>query len=256
MAVTKVPVSVQMYTVRDKSEKDFRGTLAAVAKIGFKAVELAGTFGMAAADLKSYLDSLGLRVSGTHTGIDQLEGDNFQKTVDYYRTVGCKFIVCPWWPKERRQTLADWQASSRLLDTIGGRLREAGFVFCYHNHDFEFQKVGDQTGWELLFGGTNPQNLGSEMDVFWIRFAGLDPTSLIRQYAGRVHLLHVKDMAAGPEKKFANVGTGIIDWQPTLKTATECGTSWFVIEQDNTYGQDSLEAVKVGLDNLKKLGWA
>lgn len=254
MSGRKLTVSVQMYTLRDHSAKDFLGTFTQVAKIGYGAVELAGTNNLPALELKKHLDSLGLAVSGAHVGIQELEGDNFQKTVDYYRALNVKYIICPWWPAERRKTQAEWLESSRQLNEIGAKLRALGMQMCYHNHDFEFQQVDGKYGWDLLFQNAEPQNLGAELDCYWVSKAGIDPVRIIRQYKGRIPLLHAKDMAAGPEKHFASVGAGILNWPAIIQAARESGTLWYVVEQDDCYGQDSFESVKISLQNLKKMG--
>lgn len=245
-----IPIALQLYTVREAAAKDFAGALERVAEIGFEGVELAGLHGMDPTALQGKLSRLGLKAAAAHVGIQDLEGARFEETCALYRAAGVQTLVCPWWPPEWRKDADDWRAAREVLGAVAQRVEGEGFTFCYHNHDFEFAQVEGVTGWELLFGGTG---LKSEMDVYWVSYAGQDPLTLIGAMKGRLPLLHVKDMAAGPERRFANVGKGILNWPNLLTAARQAGAKWYVVEQDDCYGQDPFEAGRAGLAYLKRL---
>ena len=253
--MARIPIACQLYTLRDIMKTDFLGVIGKVAKIGYTGVELAGTGGLAAADLKKELDKLGLKACGTHVGIWELE-NKLAETVAFYKTLGTKYIVCPWWPEERRKTGADWKQSGQTLNDIGAKLRAQGMQLLYHNHAFEFTQYDGKFGCDIFFENSTAENLKCEMDLYWIQYGGQEPAAFLKKYKGRVPLVHVKDMQGTPEKKFANVGAGIMDWKKILPAAAEAGAEWYIVEQDNCYGQDPLEAVTRSYAYLKGLGYA
>lgn len=244
-------IAVQMYTLRDLLKTDFLGTFDKVAAIGYRAVELAGTGSTAPAELKKHLDNLGITVCAAHVGIADLEGD-LDKVIVTYGTLGCKTLVCPWMAPERRGD--QWPATARALAPIADRLNAKGFALGYHNHDFEFETVNGKPALEVIFE-TAPA-LKVELDCYWVVRAGQDPVAYINKYANRIPLLHIKDMAAGPDKRFAPVGTGIIDFKPIIAAGKAAGTQWFIVEQDNCYDTPPLDAIRTSFANIKSLGLA
>lgn len=254
MADRKLPISVQMYTLRDHVAKDLLGTITQVAKIGFHGIELAFLPNIPAPEFKKFLDDQGIVISGAHIPVEHLESPDCGKLIDTAKALGMHYLIAPWWPEDRRQNVAGWIKNAQNMEVIGAKIREAGLVFCYHNHAFEFQKFEGKTGWDIFLSHVTPQNVQLELDCYWVTHAGLVPEEIIRQNAGRVPLIHVKDMAAGPEKKFANVGAGIMNWPSILETAEQNGAQWFIVEQDFCYEQDPLDAIRTSFANLKKMG--
>lgn len=246
------PIALQMYTVRDYSEKNFIETVKKVAEIGYKGIELAGTYGVKSDELKQILDSLDLKVCGSHIPIDLLEKD-FDNTVKFNLELGNKNIVCPWLPEDRRNSIEEWKKTAEELNSIGERLRADGLTLSYHNHNFEFEKFGDKYGIEILIENTDPENLKLEVDVFWIKFAGLDPAEFLKKYIDRINLIHLKDMKAD-KKTFAEVGEGIIDFKPIFEIGDSSSiVEWYIVEQDRCE-RPSIESVRLSFENLKKMG--
>jgi len=250
--MAKVPVAVQMYTLRDLTSKDFVGTLEKVAAIGYAGVELAGTGGLSAAELKGVLARLKLAPAGAHVGIESFEGD-LEKTMAYYSELGCKTLIVPWLSEDRRKGPDGWAKLGRFLEEVGGKLKARGLSLAYHNHDFEFQKVDGKYALDVLFEAA-PKNLKMELDLYWAKRGGEDPHAYAAKYSGRVTHLHVKDMAAGPDKHFAPVGTGVIDFSKIFAEASSWGVEWFVVEQDDCYGTPPLDAIATSFKNLQKAG--
>jgi sugar phosphate isomerase/epimerase len=247
-------VSVQLYTVRDLLAKDFAGTVKQVAQIGYKAVEMAGYGNLkSAAEAKKALDDAGLKVSGSHASIDLLEKD-LDKVLDENQMLGNTNVVCPWIPENRRKDADGWKRVAQSLNGIGRAVHERGMTFAYHNHSFEFQPFDGKKGYDILWENTEPHLVKAEVDVYWVKHGGEDPVERINKLGERVLLLHLKDMAAGPDKKFAEVATGILDFKAILAAADKVGAQWGCVEQDNCYGAPPLDAIKVSLENLKKLG--
>jgi len=244
------PVAVQMYTLREQAAADMAGTLRAVAELGYQAVELASFGGLSAAELRHELDGLGLRAVSAHVALDRLENQLDDALADM-RALGARYVVCPWLAPERR-TPEGYHALAQSLNRIGTAAEQQGLQLCYHNHDFEFQRYGEQSGFEILFGETDPALVTSELDLYWVAFAGHDPVTFIRSLAGRVPLVHLKDMAAG-SRTFAEVGRGTLDFPAILAACDEAGAEWLIVEQDRCE-RPPLESVGMSLEYLRSLG--
>lgn len=249
-------ISLQLYTVRDLTSKDFAGTLKQVSDIGYRYVELAGYGNLkTAAEARKALDDAGLKVSGAHAPIDALEKD-LNKVMDENEAVGNTHIICPWIGEDRRNDAAAWKAFGASLNKIGRAVHERGFDFAYHNHSFEYHQFDGKTGYDILWESTEPHLVLAEVDVYWVKHGGEDPVARINKLGERCAFLHLKDMAKGDEKKFAPVGTGILDFKAILEAAGKVGTKFGCVEQDNCYGMPPLESIKISFENLKKLGAA
>ena len=253
--MAQIPVALQLYTVRDVAAEDFVGTVRQVADMGYAGVELAGeTGGMSPAELKSFLDDLGLKRAGSHTGLDLLEGD-LQKVIDDNLAVGNPWVVCPWMPEERRQDADGWRKAAEALTEIGGKVKAAGLQLCYHNHSFEFEQFEGQTGFDIFYEAADPELVMAEIDTYWVQHGGEDPAATIRRFAGRCPLVHLKDMTDDPEPTFTEVGNGILDFQAIFAASVEAGADWYIVEQDRCDGP-SIESARISLENLKKWGVA
>ena len=248
--MAKIPVALQVYTVRDQIEKDPVGTYQKIAEIGYTAVEV-GAQGMPACEMKALLDDHGFACAGMHSSIEALEAD-LNAATDYAHGIGTKFITCSYMPEERRRDAAGWKATAKVLCQIAGKIAEAGLVFSYHNHSFEFQKFDGEYGLDILYGNSCAA-LKAQIDTYWVQHGGEDPAAYIRKYAGRVPLVHIKDMTAGDEPTFTEIGNGILDWPAIFAASEAAGTEWLIVEQDVCAGP-SLESAKMSYENLKKMG--
>jgi sugar phosphate isomerase/epimerase len=229
------PVAVQLYTVRGPARDDFVGTLRRLAEGGALAVEFAGYGGMSVESLRGLLDELGLRVSGAHIPLVAFEGRLAQSLAEIV-ALGGEYAVVPFVPVERRGGVDFARELAANLNTWAEAAREAGLGFAYHHHDFEFNRLPDGDGdtlFDILSQETDPALVGFEIDVYWAARAGLDPTHLLRELAGRVPLVHLKDLAAGPEGRDLPAGEGVLRWEEILPAANAAGARWWIIEQDN-----------------------
>ena len=252
----KLPVTLQMYTLRDDSARDFAGTLKTVAEIGYAGVELAGYNGLSVSEIKRLLDDNNLLVAGMHAGLELLE-NSFDQVVADSVTLGLEYVIVPYLADNRRQSIDDYKRLANELNSIGDKLKANQLTLCYHNHAFEFEKFGGEVyAYDVLFDQTDPNLVKVEMDAFWVTKAGEDPVAYLRKYKNRVPLIHVKDMTAAPESTFAEVGEGVIDFAPIFEAAEEAGTEYYVVEQDQTFKHAPLESVRISFNNLKKMGMA
>lgn len=243
-----------MYTLRDDLSKDFAETVRRVAAMGYAGVELAGTGGLSAGELRALLEDNNLRVVGAHVPLGALESD-LGATVAYHQELGNPYVIVPFLPPDRRSAEGYAQVAV-LLNTVGARLRDAGLHLAYHNHAFEFETLnGGGRGYDLLIDGTDPELVKIELDTFWVQRAGLDPAETLRRYAGRVPLIHLKDMTPGDEPTFAEVGEGTMDFGAIFAAAETAGAECYIVEQD-VCRRPPLESVRISLDNLRNMGIA
>ena len=249
--MSKLQIAAQMYTVRDAAARDFENTLNRVAEMGYAAVELAGIFNRDPAQLARLFIDLNLRCVSAHVSLDNLK-NSLDQQIDTYLALGAEYLVCPWLSPEERGGETSYRSLATLLDRLGEQCRTNGLQLCYHHHDFELRQFSGKTALDILLEETSPENVQLEADTYWLAYGGEDPTTYVAKWAGRVPLLHVKDMTATQPPTFAEVGTGTLDWTSILNGARMGGTSWYIVEQDTCPG-DPFESLKISLDNLRRL---
>ena len=243
-------ISLQLYTVREHTARDMPGTLRRLAEIGYTAVELAGFGGLTPRELRGTLDDLGLRASGAHVPLDAWKSDPGSVIADMH-AIGSPHAIVPIAPPGRR---GDEDSVARLAESFnrwGGLCRGEGLTFSYHNHDFEFAPLGDATMWDVLVRETDPELVHLELDLYWIKYGGTDPETVLRDVGDRVSLVHLKDMAPDETRSDLPVGEGTIPWPQLLAAADEVDVEWFVAEQDNP--RDALEDVESSLKAMRNL---
>src|SRR3974390_3809211 len=192
-------IGVQLYTVRDAMKTDFDGTLAKVAKIGYKEVEFAGYFGRTGKQVRAALDQVGLKAPSTHVQYDELD-DKFPSVIETSKEIGLNYIVCPWIPEDLRKSPDIWKQACDKFNKCGEASKKAGMQFAYHNHWFEFLPVNGKLPYDELLKGCDAELVKMEMDLCWITAAGADPAKYFNAYPGRFPLVHVKDL-----KKLPNI---------------------------------------------------
>src|SRR5690554_5554018 len=158
-------IGLQLYTLREQMAEDMEATLTKVAELGYEGVEFAGYFGIEASKLRSLLDQLNLKTIGAHISLDRLT-NHLQDEIDYLKTIGGKYLVCPHIGEDMRKNAEDWVKLSAAFQEIGEEANRQGLIFAYHNHAFEFEiKVGDQFAFDAIYSTTEPSAVQVEMDV-------------------------------------------------------------------------------------------
>lgn len=251
--MSKLPVGLQLYTLRNETEQDFIGTLKKVKKIGYAGVEFAGYGGFLPQELKNALHDMGLESISSHVSLQSLESD-LEHAIEYGLDLGVSYLVCPWVPEDRRGSTDAYRQLAGSLNLIGEKCKEAGLHFCYHHHEFELIKDGGVSGLEVLLSETDPTFVRLEADIYWARFAGEDPSEFLTRYSGRCPLVHLKDMENSPDKHFAEIGEGILDIDSVIETSEKIGVKWLIVEQDRCK-RPPLESVSVSYENLRIKGY-
>jgi sugar phosphate isomerase/epimerase len=258
------PIGVQLYTVRDLMKNDFEGTIAEVARIGYKEVEFAGYFGRTADQVKAVLDKNGLKAPSTHVQYDELD-DKFPSVIEFSKTIGLEYIICPWIPPELRKSPDIWKQASEKFNKCGEQSKAAGMQFGYHNHWFEFLPTNGVLPYDELLRLTDPNLVKMEMDLCWISTTGTDPVKYFEKYPGRFPLVHVKDVKTMPKvtqggaQNFGDtvdlteVGSGVIDWKRIFAHANQAGIKHYIVEHDHP--KQPLESIKGSYEYLSKLTW-
>jgi len=254
MAKTVQQVGIQMYTLRDQTEKDLLGTLRKVAEMGYEAVEFAGYFGVSAKELRSTLDELGLAAPSAHVGLDFSSLDNMQsalsREIEYAQELGLQYIITPGSPVPSNPSLDDVTALIPFFEKASEMVRAAGMKYGYHNHDFEFKKVNGQAIIDLWLERIPAEHMVAEFDLGWVYVGGADPAEYVSRYSGRVPLVHIKDF--GADHVETDLGMGKVDFSPIFENADQAGILYYIVEQE-TYASSSLESAKQSLDYFRKL---
>jgi sugar phosphate isomerase/epimerase len=243
---------LQLYSVRDKLSEDFFGTLKKLGDIGYKAFEFAGYYDRSAEEIKKFLDDNGLRAVSSHVPIQLLES-NPEKEFEFARKLGMEYVVCPFLPKENWENADYYRKVANLFNELGEKAKKYGLKFGYHNHSFEFIILNDgTTGFDILIENTEPELVFFEPDVYWIKYAGYEPSEFIEdRLKNRIEIVHLKDMRGDETKEMTELGTGIIDFKKVVETTQKLGAKWYIIEQDRS-SLDSLESVKISFDFIVK----
>jgi len=252
--LTKIPVGLQLYTLREETAKDFPGTLAKVAELGYQVVEFAGYGDIPAAEMKQLLADNGLKAVSSHVGYHLLTSD-LAGQIAYAKEIGIEYLIIPWFEQEKLQDEAEFMKAVASFRDIAEQVKAAGLTLCYHNHAFEFEKLGGEFILDRLYRELDETLLLAELDLYWVKKAGLDPKEYLLSYAGRVPVIHVKDMAGDEEGFFAEVGQGIIDYPAIFEVAPGAGVKYYLVEQD-VCKRPPLESIKISIDYLKSLGIA
>jgi sugar phosphate isomerase/epimerase len=244
----RIPIALELYSVRNEIAKDFTGVIQAVGKMGYEGVEFAGYHGWdkKPAELRKLLDDNGLKCCGTHTALKTLEGDNLKQTIELHKILGNKFLICP---NLSAKDAEGWLALAHKFNEISARAGEEGMLVGYHSHAGDYKKFDGKTAWEIFFDNTN-QQVVHQIDTGNTLDGGGDPLALIRKYPGRTRTTHIKEHGG---VKGAPVGEGTIEWKVLLEAyETVGGTEWYIVEHET--GSNPLQSVKACLDNLHKMG--
>ena len=254
------PVGLQLYTLRDQLEKDAPGTIKQLAAIGYKDVEIYSLYGKTAAEFSQILKDNGVTASSGHYLLPVVKS-NWQERIEDAKALGLRYMVIAILQPEERKSLDDYKKLAELFNMAGEATQKAGIQFCYHNHNFEFQRFGDTTAYDYLLKTLDPKLVAFEMDCFWVTHAGQDPVAYFKKHPGRFPLLHIKDMKDKPAPTqeldakmglFAPVGSGSIGWKRIFAAAKVGGMKHYYVEQDFCE-IPPLEAVKMSYQYLDRM---
>ena len=253
----KLPIGLQLYSVRNLLPKNFDGTLQQLGAAGYREVEAAGYFDKTAADFGNALQKAGLKCVSTHHQLTQLK-TQFDQLIEYGQALGLEYMICSWAGVHRDPTrtgdldLDDWRYVADQFNEIGRKVKGAGLTFGYHNHTVEFGRENGIVYFDELLKRTDPKYVVFEMDCGWVVAGGHNPVEYLSKFPERFPMLHVKDLIKGADGKWRNVvmGKGTIDYRPIFKAAT--GLKHYFIEQEEFEG-DPMTELREDAEFMKKL---
>ena len=263
-------VGLQLYTVRTDLEKDFDGTLAKVAAIGYKEVEFAGYFNHTPQQVTDTLKRHGLVSPSAHLDYAIVSNsDKWKQALDDAATVGQRFLVNPWIDEAMRNEPGVWKRIADTYNTAGAGAKAHGIQFCYHNHNFEFYPSTGADGkqpFDVLLESCDPQLVKMELDLCWITAAGKDPLDYFRRYPGRFPLVHVKGLRKVPAASatpvpidkvlpdVTDVGhDDVVDWKRIFAKSKEAGIEHYFVEHD--VPKDAFASLKASYDYVSHLNF-
>jgi len=231
--LAKKSMGVQVYSVRDALKEDFNGSIGRIADIGFEYIEAFGLgvdgtiYGMPPQEYRNIVEDTGMKVLSSHaTYFKAEEGEALR---DAALELGLTYVIVPWLGEEFR---SDYYAVAENLNKAAVMFKEAGLQFGYHNHDFEFEKQGDEVALEILLKETDPELVTFQADLYWVTVGGMNPIDLIQKYPGRFSSFHVKDAQSDLEQ--TTVGTGIVDFSEIFSMKGTAGMKHYFVEDERT----------------------
>ena len=238
----KMIYGVQLFMVRRQAATDLAGILKQIHDVGFTQIELYPiAYTHSPSELKKIVADSGLGLVSGH-----FDYVGFESKVQYGKELGLKFMVCPMLPQDQWTSTAGFAKAAADFNRWGAAVRDAGMEFLFHNHCYEFKpQEGGVTGWETLMKNTDPKLVKMEFDMYWLTQAGQDPSAMLRKYADRARLIHLKDRKAGAATGFAmgpvaehftELGTGTIAWPALIEQAKQQGIRYAFLDQDETAG--------------------
>lgn len=195
-------LGIQLWSVRNEANADFKGTVEKLKAMGYEGVEIAGISSLDYFEMAEVLKQVGITAISAHIGLDEIENEEKLKG----------------------------------LKKLGEICRENGIYLLYHNHNYEFEKIDGVPGLDLIYGAVDPEYLGAEIDTCWVKYAGIDPAEYIRKYKGRCPLIHIKDYNGGKKGEdfsYKAVGSGVMDVGAVINAAKAAGSEWIIVDQDD-----------------------
>jgi sugar phosphate isomerase/epimerase len=235
--VPDFPLGAQLYTVRKEAEADLPAVLRQIHTIGYQEIETYwNVYSHPASELRQMISDAGLKVPSGH-----FDYVGLSEKFDYARELGVQYMVCPMLPEKMWNSLDDYKRAADQFNKWGERAQSMGMRFAFHNHNYEFRRFGQTTGFQALVDRTDPKLVFFEMDCYWITQAGEDPIAMMRLLGNRIRMLHLKDRKPGvpPSQQkdkaaehFTEVGNGSIDWKRIFAAARADRVEHMFIEQD------------------------
>ena len=251
-------IGAQVYTIRQhlRTPADIAESFARIRRIGYTTIQLAGLGPIEPAELARIAADCGLDIVGSHGGWERFLTD-LDGIIQEHKLWNCKHPGI--WGLEPEYLSRD--GIDRFigeLHPVAAKLADAGMDFSYHNHAHELADCNGKNWLETLYESTSASELKVQLDLYWVRHGGQDPLEWLKRYPGRQPLVHIKDYTVTDdgEKRFAEIGSGELDWAMLMKTCEEMGVQYAIVEQDDCYGRDPFESLAISYNYLKELGWA
>ena len=267
------PIAYQLYSAREEAQKDLLSVLKQLKSLGYDGVEFAGFYGLTTAQINQQLNETGLKAVSSHVPVKDIKADMFG-TIAYHQAIGCPYIAIPYLEDEMRPGKSGFAEILQIIYRFGALCHQADIQLIYHNHDFEFIMISGMFGLDFIYSAVPESLLKTEIDVCWVKYAGIDPAEYLKKYKGRCPIVHLKDyvgtrsntspyaLIGQAEKKttentsfeFRPFGYGCQNAVSVVEAGLDAGADWFIIEQDQSTGRTPIEAAKMSIDTLRRIG--
>jgi sugar phosphate isomerase/epimerase len=253
----KIPVGLELYSVRNELKQDLNGTVRAVAKMGYEVVEFFSPYYAWSTDqtkeMRKLLDDLGIKCLSTHNDAKNFQPENLSKTAEMNQILGAKYPVMA--SAGRPQGVAGWTVVAETLNRAADAWKSAGLRPGYHNHQTEFTPLeGDKQRPIDVIAAKTHKDVMLQFDVGTAVEVGSDPVAWINKNPGRIRSMHCKEWAAGADKGYKVLfGEGDVPWKRIFEAAEKTGgIEYYLIEQEG-YTLPELETAEKCLANFRKL---
>ena len=256
-------IGLQLYSVRDKMEEDFEGTLKAVAEMGYDCVEFAGFYDRSAEEIKAMLDKYGLEAVSVHQGLDFML-EKGKENIDFIKKLGVKYAAIPWMEREYHKGGEGYAKTLEKIKKLSKEIKESGIELLYHNHEMEYNLYEGKPLIDWFFDTLDKDIINPEFDLGWVKFAGYDPCGYLKNYSDRCSVIHLKDFVVKYEGTAPDdhrrmigksIGTGVQDVKAIMKAAEEAGAEIAIVENENGENIGSLDMAKESCAYLKSIGY-
>ncbi len=264
-----IPIGLELFTVRNECAQDFPGTLAKVAVIGYKQVEVFDFYGRKVSEVRRILNSAGLVAPSSHMLPYVLRPEykapelksRWAALINDAVELGVHYLGGSIGGVSNTNPLDDYKRLADLMNAVGEQCNQAGLQFAYHNLNVEFREHQGVIPYDWLLQHTDSRSVQLEIDCYWLARAGKDPVEYFHMYPGRTPLLHIKDRKPGyapttvPDSgpgPFTEVGSGVIDWKSIFAAARSGGVQHYYVEQD-FFDRPVFESITISYDYLRKL---
>ncbi|KQC02702.1 sugar phosphate isomerase/epimerase [Pedobacter sp. Hv1] len=258
MDKAKHAIGLQLYSLRDLIPKDVKGIIAKVAEIGYKEVETYGYsvkdkfWGLDAKAFNALLKQHGLKAPSGHYEMDHfMDGKNpdvLKTYIEAANTIGSEYVTVPYLQPAIRKTADDFKKIASKLNEAGVLCKAAGLKLAYHNHDFEFTKYGNTTGYEIMLNETDKNLVDFELDLYWAVRSEANPLALFKAHPNRFKMWHVKDIDKKDKNVNTEIGQGAIDFKSIFAEAKMAGVKHYFVEHEFNYKPDELGSIKTSFN--------
>ena len=245
--MSKLPIALQLYSLREAAADNFIGVLETTAELGYDGVEFAGYGGLTGPALRDTLQQLALTPVSSHVGFDRLVND-FDEIVSYSKPLETRRLFVQPLSRQYVESVEGWRIFAREMTELGKRLAIMGYVSVTTITALSSISL---MGAMLLtsFRESDPNYVFAQIDLGWVLHAGVDPVKYLKQFKGRCPLVHVKDF--DENKKQVDVGCGCLDLHAVVEAAQAVGVECLIIETEE-YAESPIASVRQGLVNLRK----
>lgn len=237
-------VGIQLYSLRDDARRDLERTLADIAAIGYRDVELLGSFnnfGTPPARLRAVLDRNGLRAPSTHVSGNAL--DDLERQLEDAQTLGHQYMIVASLPIQGKPTLDDYRHWADRLNESGQRALRRGVRVGFHNHANDLTPIDGMVPYDILLERTDPSVVRMQLDTGNLAMAGRDPLEYMGRYGARYWLFHIKDVPRLGATNDTELGKGVIDFRRLLASIDDIDEKLLFVEQE-TYPGAPLDSMR------------